>query len=161
MHDGVKYSCDECDKIYSYFHCLKEHKETIHDGVKYACDQCEYEANQKIQLEHHKIKKHNGIKYSCDQCKYITYHRKGIYQHKRSQHNGIIYQTSSEVELKFKREIFQCILCIYSTSKQDDLKSHIDSIHKIIQFSCSQCEYQFTDHQSLREHKKGCPISLI
>ena len=84
-----------------------------------------------------------------------------IYIDKRSKHNGIVYQTSSEVELKFKKEIFHCVHCIYSTSKQDDLKTHINSIHKIVQFSCSQCEYQFNDCQSLMEHKKGCPISLI
>ena len=37
---------------------LKEHVESIHEGVRYSCDQCDYRATTKGNLKRHEMFKH-------------------------------------------------------------------------------------------------------
>ena len=38
---------------------LKEHVESIHEGVRYSCDQCDYRATTKGNLKRHEMSKHH------------------------------------------------------------------------------------------------------
>ena len=54
QHQGVCYSCDNCQyKAPTPTH-LKTHVESIHEGVRYPCDQCDYKATQKGNLATHR-----------------------------------------------------------------------------------------------------------
>ena len=66
-HEGVKYSCNQCEYHATQQGHLKKHKQAIHEGVKYLCNHCEYKATQQGQLKNHKQAIHEGVKYSCDQ----------------------------------------------------------------------------------------------
>ena len=47
---------------------IKIHKQPVHEGVYYSCDQCDYKATHKSSLKMHKEPIHEGVCYSCDQC---------------------------------------------------------------------------------------------
>ena len=55
VHDGVKYSCNQCDSKFSRQDNLKIHKMSVHEGVKYSCNQCDYKGSHKSHLKKHKI----------------------------------------------------------------------------------------------------------
>ena len=49
---------------------LKKHVESIHNGVRYTCNQCDYKATQKGHIKKHVESIHDGVCYTCDQCDY-------------------------------------------------------------------------------------------
>ena len=49
---------------------LKTHQQSKHDGVRYSCNQCEYQATQQGSLKTHQQFKHKCVQYFCDQCEY-------------------------------------------------------------------------------------------
>ena len=38
--EGIKYSCEQCDKELSSKGDILKHKRAVHEGVKYPCEQC-------------------------------------------------------------------------------------------------------------------------
>ena len=57
------YKCVECEAIYNSKHALYYHTRSKHEGVRYSCNQCEYQATQQGNLKRHKqsVHKHNKI----------------------------------------------------------------------------------------------------
>ena len=51
--DSDQFSCNQCEKQYSYKRNLKQHVESAHEGIKYPCDICNREFNQKVHLVTH------------------------------------------------------------------------------------------------------------
>ena len=47
MHEGVIYSCDQCEHKAKQKRNLKIHVESIHGNVTYSCDQYEIKAERK------------------------------------------------------------------------------------------------------------------
>jgi hypothetical protein len=41
------------------------HTRTKHEGIVYSCNQCDYKATQQANLKRHQQSKHEGVKYSC------------------------------------------------------------------------------------------------
>ena len=50
--------CSHSDQQFTQNASLWTHKKFVHEGVKYSCDQCEYQAGQKDNLKAHKRTKH-------------------------------------------------------------------------------------------------------
>ena len=44
--------------------------ESVHEGIKYSCEQCEYQATRKESLDKHRRSVHDWIKYPCGQFEY-------------------------------------------------------------------------------------------
>ena len=53
-----KFECEQCHKTYSGRGALYTHKQSAHQGVKYSCDQCEYQTKQYSNLTRHIQNKH-------------------------------------------------------------------------------------------------------
>ena len=53
-HEGVKYTCRQCDNQATTKGCLTLHKMTLHLGVTYSCRQCDYQATPKGSFAKHK-----------------------------------------------------------------------------------------------------------
>ena len=47
---------------------------------------------------------------------------------------------------------FKCFNVIYLATKQGHLKSHIQSKHEKIKYSCNQCDHQATTQGNLKRH---------
>ena len=58
IHEGVKYSCNQCVKQFTQQSNLTVHVLTIHEGVTHDCNQCDYEAKGQSNLLNH-IKRRN------------------------------------------------------------------------------------------------------
>ena len=54
-HEGVKYPCDQCEKLFSSKGVLKKHQVSVHECIKYPCDQCDNKFTQQEHLKKHKI----------------------------------------------------------------------------------------------------------
>ena len=59
MHEGVKYTCDQCDYQATQQSNLTVHIQSKHEGIKYVCDQCDQQFTQKNTLRIHIKKKHD------------------------------------------------------------------------------------------------------
>ena len=65
VHEGVQYSCDQCDYKETQKSHLQQRVKSFHEKVKYSCELCEYEATQKLTLKIHVESLHEGVRYSC------------------------------------------------------------------------------------------------
>ena len=62
-HEGVKFTCDQCDYKAPSKSSLLVHFKSMHEGVKFLCSQCDYQAKWKNMLLRHVKAKHNGVKF--------------------------------------------------------------------------------------------------
>ena len=53
IHEGVKYTCNQCDQQFTQNTSLTKHIKSIHEDVKYPCNQCDYQATQRWVLRRH------------------------------------------------------------------------------------------------------------
>ena len=65
-HEGIKYSCNQCDSKFTEQGSLKKHKVSLHEGIKYSCNQCDLKFTEQGSLKKHKMSVHEGVKYSCN-----------------------------------------------------------------------------------------------
>ena len=63
-----------------------------------------------------------------------------------------LIQLLSKMERRRANEDRQCKLCAFHTYKMDSLKIHIETIHKILAFVCSDCDFKTTRKCNL-DHK--------
>ena len=47
---------------------------------------------------------------------------------------------------------FHCNTCDYSTSRKEQLQTHIESVHQGKKFNCQTCDLNLSDEMSLIEH---------
>ena len=68
-HEGDKrFSCIQCDKVFSKSSCLKKHK-LVHTGAKqFTCDQCGKTSSKSGNLNRHKLSHTGDKKFACTQC---------------------------------------------------------------------------------------------
>ena len=92
VHQGLKYSCDQCDKILTSHEKLKNHQKSVHFGQKLDCDLCEKQFNLASALSKHKRVVHRKVKYDCDQCNKTFNNQIGRTAHKKKVHQGINFE---------------------------------------------------------------------
>ena len=46
-------------------HIIKTHQESKHEGLRYSCNQCDYQAMEPRSLKRHQQYKHEGVGYLC------------------------------------------------------------------------------------------------
>ena len=56
MHEGINYTCDNCDYKAINKSVLRSHKQYTHEGICNSSKQCDYNTVQKFHLQRH-IKK--------------------------------------------------------------------------------------------------------
>ena len=62
---------------------------SVHEGVKYSCKQCDYKASQSGHLTTHKMSVHEGVKYSCNHCDLKFSVLGNLNRHQMSVHEGV------------------------------------------------------------------------
>ena len=53
MHEGVKFSCEQCDFKYKWKHLLQNHVLSVHKRVTFHCEDCDYKATKKSKHQQH------------------------------------------------------------------------------------------------------------
>ena len=86
IHEGVRYSCDQCGYKATTAGNLKKHIDSIHTGVCYPCDQCDYKATVTGSLKKHVESTHEGVRYPCDQCDYKATTKGSLKRHQKRKH---------------------------------------------------------------------------
>jgi len=90
FHEGVTYSCDQCEHVAKAPGALKAHKITREDN-RLVCDQCEFVAKHLRTLKFHRENIHEKIRYHCDLCDFVATAVIGLNYHKQSKHETTTY----------------------------------------------------------------------
>ena len=76
----------ECRKEFSNNGNMVAHYRSVHEGIKYSCNQCDYQATTQGHLHTHIAGKHSNKIFKCDHCDYWTKWRTDYNKHKRTAH---------------------------------------------------------------------------
>ena len=52
-HDIDSLKCNQCSKKFSHKHNVQWHMKSVHQGLLYSCEQCEYKTKQLVNLKIH------------------------------------------------------------------------------------------------------------
>ena len=139
IHQGQKFKCEECSKLFRQKANLERHVLSVHKGIKHFSD-CEAEYAQKWALKHHIKKVHEALKpFECSTCKKRFFAIAKMKKH------------ISEVHEKIKN--FQCPKCDKKFGRNYLMKDHVAVVHdKIKNKECPKCDKKFGSKQHLKEH---------
>ena len=76
--------------------------------------------------------------YPCNQCDASFPVRMSLSNHKRLKHGDT--------------KQFNCEKCVYTTSKKENLKQHVQSVHKKVKETCETCGKEFSKKSHLIRH---------
>ena len=139
IHLGIRYPCDLCSHKSSTRGSLKGHKKLKHKSPNsLKCDTCGFQTNKKYprsELKRHKETFHDNTEmFPCDHCDY-----KGISKGLLGRH------TKSHTLVK-------CKYCDFSDTLKTNVRYHILSIHKNLEYPCDDCELMMPSFKLLQEH---------
>ena len=120
MHEGIRYSCDECDWSTIRSDRLKVHIENKHLGIRHFCSQCGFLASTKKYLDRHMKNIHLSRMSFCNHCDFQSSMKKEFMRHK------ILHKK-------------QCQQCDYTATQERNMKIHIQAIHVKIIYPCKLC----------------------
>jgi len=89
IENGLKYSCDQCDKQFTQLGNLTRHKKSVHDDICYSCDKCDFKSNRKDGLKIHTESVHMGIRQNCSLCSFTATNKANINAHIRKMHTTL------------------------------------------------------------------------
>ena len=105
MHEGARYSCDQCEYTTALPSNLKKH-EAKHVVTKYPCDQCDFIAGDSYNLKTHKAYHHEKAKYSCDECQFATPHLAHMKRHIKYFHQVFVLPVKElEDNLEYSKQV--------------------------------------------------------
>ena len=70
--------------------------------------------------------------FECDECNASYSLRKSLLSHRRLKHGN--------------PQEFNCLHCVYTTSKKENLEQHVRSQHEKIKEICETCDISFSDN---------------
>ena len=86
-HNGIKYTCNECDYESEVLDELRNHQNgNKHQGMKYKCHSCKYRATLQSNLKIHFQAMHEGKTYKCDVCDFRASTPRTVGWHKKVKH---------------------------------------------------------------------------
>ena len=172
VHYKLKeFTCEHCPFKTTYRDNMKTHIQGQHEGVKYSCNQCDYKCTAKGMLLKHNKLKHLSLEFKkCDECDYQSVLQGRVNFHKRTVHSNVKFscklcsiQTSSTQSLRIHMKLkhddnpkkLLCDQCDYKGFNMTRLKEHKRAVHDKIKFPCSECSFQTTSKNSLVIHKRS------
>lgn len=167
VHNGIGFSCDQCEFRTAHEGKLQTHKQVVHEKKTLSCDDCEYKTIKPELLKQHIKSRHSGIMFQCDECPYTTGSKSILKTHIRIQHKNIRYPCDEcEYQAQTKNYLskhkmakhgvkirYKCDQCEQKLTSQILLKKHKKLMHEGVRYSCDQCDYSVGTENRLKEHK--------
>lgn len=170
VHQGVKYSCDVCDKAYRYNNDLQIHKKVHNpDYVSPVCQYCDKVLPTEQAKQKHIYRKHSAVphkKYVCEICGVSVSNTISLRDHRRI-HTGEKPNTcdicgkgfikasylTSHVRIHTKEKPYACTMCNKRFTQKTPLTVHFRSIHsKEKPYECHICQKSFVTRGMLKNH---------
>ena len=90
VHNGERYSCIKCPKVYTRLFLLKTHVQNAHEETKKnVCKTCQKSFLFPKNLVVHVQAVHEGIRYTCDNCGKSFSNEANLKRHDNVEHKGI------------------------------------------------------------------------
>ena len=86
LHDGINFTCKQCDHTTDQSESLMKHLKS-HRDIKYKCTRCEFISN-KYHLKSHIKAKHTEQRYDCTECEFSTPYKKDLWRHFNKKHGS-------------------------------------------------------------------------
>lgn len=165
-----KFSCDECEKVYSSSKALKRHDLSAHKKNKYSCNKCTKSFCSKESLYHHRRGIHAGDKpYTCEECgsSFNFSHSLKLHLLKHSGKRPFqckecdkTYLTANHLKMHMigvhqNNKIHTCRFCSKSFAYKTSLKVHEMTHENIKPYKCKICEKGFVNSHSLKYHTES------
>ena len=168
-HFGLKYPCEECEKVLPSLRSYQIHKAENHSLkpiIMMNCDYCEYSAPKKITLDKHISSVHLNEKVECPQC-LIKIRKDSLKKHLVVVHGPktILCPSCSKYvsDIKYHRlrqcGERKCPVCEKTFYGQRKYFAHLKKVHKDDKvkkektvFSCSSCDYTTHGKYLLQKH---------
>ena len=176
--------CDRCNINFPTKFDLNSHIAAVHDGKKsFICNTCGVRFAVLSRLKEHVANVHEKKKpFKCSLCDYCCFYKGNMNKHINLKHPGetveILYVTDDPFKCSFcedfscvlKSDLKQheltthcneegqwiCTLCNSTYNRKDNLKSHIDTVHKgKKKFFCELCNKGFLRKIHLQTHIAG------
>ena len=134
QHDGIKYKCDHCDKMYTDRRALVNHIKSVHEKIIFKCPEleCDFQTHAKVNLYRHRKLCHDQDLYQCEDCEYRTAMKGDFNRHRNQVH--------------LKQIVFQCCSCDFRSFRRDHLKKHFEKSHISCDPPCSYVSKSYKDH---------------
>lgn len=169
-HPDESHKCKLCGppKDYETPDGLRLHDETVHQGIRYTCNQCSRKFTQMVSLRHHTNDYHGKFSpYKCPDCSSSFSMRRQLTVHVKTLHPR---RNCSECSRSFSRREhltdhinaihhklrpFQCLHCHKTFTQKSTLTRHINTAHnKFKPFHCQECSRPFARKSDLTRHIK-------
>ena len=141
-----KYQCDKCERTYSEYYSLKDHKKRKHGNcVSVLCNSCGKEFNNKYLLDSHMRRAHNK-KQECTECGKSFSYKQELTIHIKMAHLGVFdiqcptcgkgftNKKLMECHVKEKHEKIKplhCEMCVYRSFRVGNLNLHRSKTHQL------------------------------
>ena len=150
-HEGVRWPCNVCTKLFKSPSLLRLHTKSIHDKIVHrkTCDICDFSVeSNSYKGSSYKIRKHEDlvhaqVDYKCEHCDFISKSRGALSQHKSNKHSTRTKTT------------FVCDQCSYTSKQKGHLDIHMRSKHQGELIKCDMCDYKATQLSNLVRHKRS------
>ena len=140
--------------------------QTLNDDLV-KCEKCDYKTAKKGYMYNHKRGKHSTTKNNCcTKCNFTH-----VFPSKIKQHYNIVHLGIKRLDYKFRcktdscpdfgkdtcphleqHSLLFCNQCDYSARRNEELKSHSQSVHEGIVYPCEQCSYVSKRNKDLKIH---------
>ena len=161
-HEGLNYSCNECDWSSKRKKSLYTHIAIKHIGLRINCNECDWSTTTSSKMKTHIQSKHLGIRHCCDQCGYLTTTKYLLDKHVKRIHQVSFcdvceFKSSSKPEFikHWTLDKLQCKQCDYIASRVDNMKMHMQAIHDQETYLCKVCPYKSSTPRYLSQHIKS------
>jgi hypothetical protein len=147
MHEGKRWTCGFCGKIYTQKPNYEKHLIVYTDPEDVTCDTCGKLFATPWVLENHKQAMHNNVKHKCDQCNKEYKNPSSLHVHK------VMVHKADEAPHK-------CPTCDVICKSPSDLERHMSRHNKDVQLKCDEekCTYVGNSEVNLKAHKKRVHI---
>ena len=139
-HNGVKYTCNQCDYESEILKELKGHQnEKKHEGMKFQCHLCKYRATLQSNLKIHVQAMHECQTYNCDVCSFSASTPQTVVWHKKAKHPGSTRKKTCAACAKLLREGLKGKSTVVKCSSCSELTHLRCAKNAPIPFYCCKC----------------------
>ena len=148
--------CPFCDKQFITASHVKKHIEYEHNGAKYSCDFCERMFNSNQAKSYHERLKHSTTKTSlhCEKCQKMFGSEVSLKAHLKYVHSDVRRELCKHCDKTFK-QLKNLRAHLANIHDIDQMTESYCEDKERSNFKCEDCHSVFTYEKNLRSHKKS------